>query len=100
MGSADRIVRRRRATPRRRESFAFAWCRLRDVMGEGQAVSGSRPAANKLMERSLQLDRHLVDLAGELVVALLVVLGHRGCLIGADVRCLVGREVQSVGVLD
>src|SRR5262249_28872726 len=53
------------------------------------ALPGREPGV-----RSLQLDGHLADLAGEPVVALLVVLGHRGRLVHADVRRFVGREHQ------
>ena len=41
---------------------------------------------------SLQLDRHFADLAGELVVAFLVVVGHRRAAVLAHVGRLVGRE--------
>ena len=48
----------------------------------------------------LLLDRHLDDLAGEGVVALLVVGGDVGLAVEADVRAFIGREHEGLGLRD
>ena len=49
---------------------------------------------------SLQLDRDLVDLAGELVVALLIVVRHRRAPILPHVGPLIGREDEWLSLVD
>ena len=51
-------------------------------------------------ERLFQLDRHLLDLAGELVVALGIVFGHRSGLVHAHIGSLVSRKEERRGIAD
>src|SRR5262245_51076514 len=48
----------------------------------------------------LQFDGHLVNPAGEPVVALLVVFGHRCRVVDAHIRRLVGGKLQPVCTID
>src|SRR4051812_10124624 len=107
IGWAADSRRHRGLFPAKTAARSQRWGRAADVSRAGgimMVLTPGRRAGSRLSARPvaglLQLDRDIADLARELVVASLVIVGHGRLAVPADVRAFIGREDVGLRAVD